>query len=89
MIATDGWSFIVIDWLRLTLQNYLGDEAPFWLGKVDQDWSMSTRINTTVTIELLWTCEHDVDRKEGGELVLIDDPGTFTEINAATIIAKF
>ena len=74
--------------LHLLIKIYLDDESPFWVGKVDQDWALSTHINTTVTMELLWQCDHDDDRQEGDELVFIEDPGTFTEIDAATIIAK-
>ena len=88
VIATDGRSFTFFQWLHLTLQNYLGDEALFLVRNLDQDWSMSTHMNITVSMELMWQCEHYGNRQEGDLLVFIDDPGTFTVINAATIIAK-
>ncbi len=67
---------------------FLDDENPFWIGKVDQDWSLSTHSGTTVTMELLWQCDVDDDHQEGDDLLFYEDPGTFTEIDAETIITK-
>ena len=72
----------------MTQNNYLEDEVPFWIGKVDQDWSLSTHDGTTVTMELLWQCDLDDDHQDGDDLMFYEDPGTFTEISADTIVAK-
>ena len=39
-------------------------------------------------MELLWQCEVDEDHASDDELLFYEDPGTFTEIDADTIIAK-
>lgn len=39
-------------------------------------------------MELLWQCDLDDDHQDGDDLMFYEDPGTFTEISADTIVAK-